>query len=293
MKEFQWNKKGLIYQVSNSNSFLLTHASNPLALHLNDDVYRIFYSGRDADNRSSVSYLDYDLLKEEIVYDHRIPIISPKINTFYSHGITIGNYWYENNEIFVGFMGWQQKEGCHWRGDIGKFNLNTGKITLLMGTSEEDPISLSYPHISYENGIYRMWYGSTISWDSPNGEMIHIIKEATTTNMKTWDHKGCIIPYEIGVAQAFSKPCVLKNKDGYRMWYSYRDGIGTPYRIGYAYSKTGNNWKVKKSNLNVSVNGWDSDMVCYPYVFEHKAETYMLYNGNRYGLEGFGLAKGV
>ena len=292
MKEPQWNKIGLIYQVNNDNNNLLTHASNPLAMHLNDDVYRIFYSGRDSDNRSSVSYVDYNLVTQKIVYDHKVPIISPESGTFYSHGITIGNYWHEDGEVFIGFMGWQQKEGCHWRGDIGKFNLKTKRASILMDTSHEDPISLSYPHVMFDDGVYRMWYGSTISWTSSNGEMVHVIKEAVSNDMGSWDYKSCVIPYEIGTAQAFSKPSVIKNQEGYRMWYSYRDGAGTPYRIGYAYSRCGNKWTTGQSNLDISVNGWDNDMVCYPYVFEHKSQVYMLYNGNRYGLDGFGLAKG-
>ena len=42
--------------------------------------------------------------------------------------------------------------------------------------------------------------------------------------------------------------------------------------------------------LDVSPSGWDSEMVCYPHVFDHKGKRYMLYNGNGYGRTGFGLA---
>jgi hypothetical protein len=31
-------------------------------------------------------------------------------------------------------------------------------------------------------------------------------------------------------------------------------------------------------------------MVEYPFVFEHKSETYMLYAGNGFGKAGFGIA---
>ena len=101
---------------------------------------------------------------------------------------------------------------------------------------------------------------------------------------------GTCIPYEIGKAQAFSKPCVIKNDIGYQMWFSYRGGNGIPYRIGYAFSEDGYSWNMQQSNLTVSNTGWDSEMVCYPFVFVHKKKLYMLYNGNRYGLQGFGLA---
>ena len=42
--------------------------------------------------------------------------------------------------------------------------------------------------------------------------------------------------------------------------------------------------------INVSESGWDSEMIQYPYVFNHKANKYMVYNGNGYGENGAGLA---
>ena len=288
MKENIWKKKGMIYGVNNDNPKLLTHGSNPLATHLEGDTYRIFYSGRDCENRSSVSYVDYDLEKQKVVNDYKKTIAEPQDNTFYSHGITIGNSWKEGDDTCIGFMGWQQKEGHHWRGDIGRINLSDGKISMLLGVNEEDKVSLSYPHVMFDEGIYKMWYGST--WTSENGEMIHTIKYATSNNCKQWRCHGTVVPYELGVAQAFSKPCVYKSDKGYQMWFSYRGGNGIPYRIGYAFSDNGKDWKMSQSNLTVSEKGWDSDMVCYPHVFKHKNNLFMLYNGNRYGINGFGLA---
>jgi hypothetical protein len=75
------------------------------------------------------------------------------------------------------------------------------------------------------------------------------------------------------------------------MWFSYRSGNGTAYRIGYAHSADGKIWdRKKKSSIDVSKSGWDSKMTCYPFVFDHKDKLYMLYNGNDYGKNGFGLA---
>jgi len=44
------------------------------------------------------------------------------------------------------------------------------------------------------------------------------------------------------------------------------------------------------SGIDVSPRGWDSEMICYRYVFEHGSHRDMLYNGNGYGKTGFGLA---
>ena len=155
MNDYDWKKQGMIYEVSNKNNYLLTHASNPLAMFLEDDVYRIFYSGRDSNNRSSVSYIDYDIVKRKITSDYKKPIIkfgSPE--SFYSHGITLGNFWKQNNETYIGFMGWQHREGKHWRGDIGKFNVATFDVSLVMGINQVDKVSLSYPHVIKEKEKY-------------------------------------------------------------------------------------------------------------------------------------------
>jgi hypothetical protein len=54
----------------------------------------------------------------------------------------------------------------------------------------------------------------------------------------------------------------------------------------------GDNWvrKDDESGIDVSAEGWDSQMICYPFVMDHKGERYMLYNGNGYGRTGFGVA---
>jgi hypothetical protein len=76
------------------------------------------------------------------------------------------------------------------------------------------------------------------------------------------------------------------------MWFSYRSGTGQSYRIGHAIRSVEGQWELALNSfaMDVSSEGWDSDMVEYPFVFEHKGKIYMLYNGNGYGKTGFGLA---
>ena len=42
--------------------------------------------------------------------------------------------------------------------------------------------------------------------------------------------------------------------------------------------------------LTAGEDGWESEMVEYPCVFEWNRRRYMLYNGNDYGRTGVGLA---
>src|SRR5690606_25511582 len=94
-------------------------------------------------------------------------------------------------------------------------------------------------------------------------------------------------------------PTVIKIQDTFHMYFCYRyatDFRNNPsrgYRLGYAYSHDGRNWQRadEEKGIDVSVSGWDSEMMCYPHLFNMQDQIFMLYNGNSFGKEGFGLAK--
>jgi hypothetical protein len=298
-----WRKLGRLFNPDSDlrHPKLATHAANPLPILINDNTYRVYFSGRDHENRSSVGAVDIDIFKQEIVQNHYEPFfIHGAEKSFYSEGISIGCTCFVGDKTLMYFMGWKNCDGQHWFGELGAFEVESDlSLTLLqedpiLALSAKDPISLSYPWVCrMADGSFRMWYGSTISWDAGNGEMLHVIKSATSINGINWLSLDEAIPHKIGQAQAFSRPTVLINEDeSYDMWFSYRSGNGEAYRIGRATSNNAMHWNLnlKNSGINVSQSGWDSEMIEYPFVFKHKSETFMLYNGNGYGKSGFGLA---
>ncbi len=297
----RWEKLGQIYYPEYIHPKLASHAANPLAILLEGDVYRIFYSGRDTQNRSSVGFVDVDIIKYEVTYVHHEPAFEHGSETsFYSHGVSIGNCYATDKYRYILFMGWKCPSIGHWRGSIGRliletdYSLRIDSSDPLISLGGTDQISLSYPWvIQKENGSYQMWYGSTVSWDAGNGEMLHVINHASSHDGHCWERKGLAVPYVLGIAQAFSRPSVVRNRDeGYSMWFSYRGKPGDTYRIGYACSQNNINWELRlnEAGIDVSSTGWDSEMIEYPFVFDHKGQRFMLYNGNGYGKTGFGLA---
>jgi len=82
------------------------------------------------------------------------------------------------------------------------------------------------------------------------------------------------------------------------MWYAhrgsrdYRTNPEYSYRIGYAESSNGMDWKRMDElvGIGVSDSGWDSKMIEYPCVYDYAGKRYMLYNGNGFGVTGIGLA---
>ncbi len=52
----EWEKLGNIFNPKiGFHPKLYTHASNPLPLHLNNNIYRIYYNGRDKQNLSLIN----------------------------------------------------------------------------------------------------------------------------------------------------------------------------------------------------------------------------------------------
>jgi hypothetical protein len=91
---------------------------------------------------------------------------------------------------------------------------------------------------------------------------------------------------------------VIKENGVYRMWYCFRGSLryrtdkAQSYRMGYAESTDGIHWHRMDDLVGIdrSDEGWDSLMIEYPFVYEHRGVKYMLYNGNGFGETGIGYA---
>ena len=296
----RWTKLGRLFDAPDVHPQLRSHAANPLAVPLAGAQYRVFYSGRDVQNRSSVGYVDIDMDRLALVGVCERPSFAfGPDGSFYSHGVSIGNCYECEGRRYMLFMGWQVPAGGHWRGDIGRLavgedlSLSLADDGPLLGPAPADPVSLSYPWVEREGSGFRMWYGSTITWNAGNGEMLHVINQARSTDGHHWQREGLAVPFALGAAQAFSRPSVVIDGRGqHDMWFSYRSGSGVAYRIGRASSSDGIAWRLRLDapGIDVSASGWDSEMIEYPFIFRHAGRHYMLYNGNGHGRTGFGVA---
>lgn len=304
-----WFKLGPLFVPQNEFDWMYSHASCPFVEVLPDGKWLVYFSSRNKINCSHVSALIIDPHKDfKVIRIASFPLISPgNIGLFDDSGCSMGYLLKVNGKRFLYYLGWNLKVTVPWLNSIGLAfeseyesdnydfpNFVKYGNAPIIDRSNEDPYSISYPCLILDNGIYKMWYGSNLSWGETEREMNHVIKYAESSDAIHWHRFGKIILNHMHPNEfAISKPCVINDNLYYKMWYSYRgNGLISTYRIGYAESKDGINWirKDGEVGIDVSASGWDSEMICYPFVFDYEGNRYMLYNGNGYGKTGFGLA---
>jgi predicted GH43/DUF377 family glycosyl hydrolase len=193
-------------------------------------------------------------------------------------------------------MGWHLTVTVPWQNSLG-LAISDGAAHPftrysqfpIVELNDIDPYTISYPWVAVENGKFRMWYGSNIAWGAHKEDMRHLIKYAESDDGIHWRRDNTVVIDFSGPDEyAICKPCIKKDGELYRMWFCAR---GKAYRIYYAESDDGIEWRrTAEPAIDVSESGWDSEMVEYPFVFDHKGDRYMLYAGNTFGRSGFGLA---
>lgn len=302
-----WKKKGLVHTC---NIYGTGYAQDAFIDILNDKVWRIYYSTRTKDVVSYPYYIDVEagnLLNK--LYISETPLLTPgRPGTFDDCGITPTSIVkIDEHRKYLYYCGWNRKVTVSYSLSIGCAEIIDDKICRkisegpIMERSIYNPIAVSAPMVVKDNGIFRMWYISFLSWDKFNNkrEPIYVVKHAVSDNGLDWkcDSNICIDAEYYG--EAIGRPWVIIDDGIYKMWFStrgiedYRTKDGNHYMIGYAESKDGLKWKRRpdKFSFTTSDSGWDSEMLEYASVTKVANKYYMLYNGNAFGKTGFGYAE--
>lgn len=301
----KWNKLGLIFCANGQSDLMMTGGRTPVPLHLGGDTFRVYFASYDTTGRGRIFSLEFDI-SNPTQTKHLVtnPIIDlGLIGQFDDNGVIPSDLLVVGEDIYLYTIGFSIKNriifdaasGLAISRDGGKsFDKLPGPV---IDRGVDDPCFAASPSVMRDGELWRMWYVSCDRWEPLADGYKHFynIKHRTSRDGIYWDPKATVcIDYANEHEYAISRPSVIKEADGsYRMWYSYRaQREVASYRIGYAESGDGNSWvrMDQRAGIDVSSSGWDSEMICYPYVFEHQGKKYMFYNGNKYGASGFGLA---
>jgi hypothetical protein len=295
----KWRKLGKLFQPPGDLDWARSHAANPTPELIEGDIFRIYFSSRDTNNRSSIGYVVVDLSSDPRVLEvPDAPVLRPgDLGMFDDCGASVACVLRIGDARYLYYMGWNLAVTVPWKNALGlavseSMDAPFRRVSRfpIVPLDEIDPYTISYPWVMRDNNRYRMWYGSNLRWGPDKKDMLHVIKYAESSDAVCWEkHDQIAIDSASPDENAICRPCVVRDTDCYRMWFCSR---GDKYRIQHAISENGSNWTRlgRDEGIDVSPDGWDSDMIEYPCVFDHKGRRFMLYAGNDFGKTGFGLA---
>jgi len=313
----RWQKLGQIleFETSPFAKRYASHAQSPQALVLEDRV-RVYFSTRSIDEPgkflSHVQYVDYDFdFKNVLGYSEHEVIPLGKLGCFDEHGIfplspmTVGDkvYGYTNGISRRVSVAVETGVGLAVSTDQGKTYKKFGDGPLLSATTYE-PFLVGDPFVRKFGDTFHMFYLFGKKWSEANdahaSERVYKIGHAVSDDGIDWRKMGeSIIADKIDENECQALPTVIKIGTRYHMYFCYRHMAGfrtekgKGYQIGYAYSDDLVHWMRddEQAGIALSDKGWDSDMMCYPNIFACNNNVYLLYNGNNFGRDGFGIAK--
>lgn len=290
-----------MFSPEGQQEWVTTHAMLPIADRIEDDLYRIYFSGRDRLNRSLIGYVEVDIRDpQRILKLSREPVLGlGRLGAFDDNGVS--PTWLVNHggEKYLYYFGWNkgsmvraaEVSGLAISKDGGQTFERHSRAPVIDRTDAEPYLILVISCILLEGNTWRMWYDSADEWLSPELPRYNI-KYAESTDGIDWIRKGIVsVDYKSPDESRVSRASVVKEDGIYKMWHCYAMGSGG-YRMGYAESGDGVHFERMddKVGIDISDAGWDSEMVCYPHVFIHEGQKFMLYCGNGYGRTGFGCA---
>lgn len=311
----QLEKLGQIFDIvsDGNDDWIVEQAQNPCALVLEDSV-RIFFNTRSkkddfGNSKSQIAYVDFekDNWSKKIHVSDKPVLELGSIGSFDEYGTMIGGIGIFKNLIHMYYVGWTRKLSVPYNWEIGlaigdgdEFK-KIGRGPVISSTVKEPFLHAGCTSIFAHEGKYIMFYTSGIDWvKSENGKMesFYQIMIALSDDGIEWKRNGIPIISSIYNNEAQASPTVIFYNGFWHMLFSYRHSTNfrnaeRGYRIGYARSKNLLDWdRINESEpIEPSKTGWDSEMVCYPSFFEMNNQIFLLYCGNDFGKNGFGLAK--
>lgn len=290
----KWRQLGRVFQTQH-------YAQTPTPWVMEDRV-RVYFAERDDKNKSFIRYVDLDIndptkmlgAPSGRVLENGLP------GTFDHFGQMPSAIMGAGQNLNLYYSGWSALENGSYHNASGVAVSRDGGLSFvravdgpILDRTPDEPYLAVTP--SFCTGL--CYYVSGKRWEIIEGryEPIYTIHAARSADGLYYERLGEVIP-QYHEHECFSRPWVMKINDGWHMWYSYRSAIdyrdgANAYRIGYSVSRDGLHWKRYDGlAIQAPAGAWEATMQAYPAVFHAKGKLWMLYNGNSFGKEGFGLA---
>jgi predicted GH43/DUF377 family glycosyl hydrolase len=304
-----WKKLDFRFVPSGEKKWSQTHATVPTPFHINGDLYRVYYSTRDDSSRNRVGFVELEISSEiKFIRESKDPVIElGELGYFDCDGVYATSLVNTGSELRFYYAGWNAGLRGVFYSSIGVAISVDGGETFeryspspILSRDVVDPWAVMAPFVLRINDSnWKMWYASGIKlYYDHNGKLksFYDIKTALSKDGFIWNKTGKTSIDLGGEDSNIARACVMVEDGNYKVWYPYIRQSVQQYRVGYGESSDGLNFRrMDESPMamlqpSTEPTSWDSKAVTYPFIFKHKGKYYMLYNGNEFGKDGFGIA---
>ncbi|MCB9188187.1 MAG: hypothetical protein H6599_02785 [Flavobacteriales bacterium] len=312
-----WKKLGNVFNPLEveTQPWMEEYAQLPFPYVLDDNTVRVYFAtrpkrGADLQYVSRSGFVDldrFDLTKVKRIGENPLFDLGGP-GTFDEFGSMTSCFVPVGDKIYGYYTGWSRLYTVPYTMAVGLAISEDGGTTFkkisegpILGQTHKEPYLLSGPKIVRVEDTWHMWYLIGTKWLQHEGkyEPVYKFAHATSKDGINWDRDGIpVIPskYEDECQVSFS---IFRYKDkwnavfAYRQPLDFRGGADGAYRLGYAWSDDLEEWHREddKMKIDVSDEGWDSEMMAYPQVSEIDGKIYIFYCGNEFGRNGFGIAE--
>jgi hypothetical protein len=315
----KWIKRGHVFDPANYSlpGGCSEFAQSPQTLVF-DDFVRVYFSTRKKEEHSGkflsfIAFADFDKdfkAVRNISADTVIKLGGP--GCFDEHGIFPINILKHNNRITAYTCGWSRRVSVSVETSTGLAYSDNGGVSFqkvgtgpVLTSSLKEPFLVGDSFVQVYNNTYHMWYIFGQRWLTPTETeppaRVYKIAHAVSSDGIHWikEEGKQIIADVLNADECQALPTVTKIGNRYHMYFCFREATDfrnnhdRGYRLGYAWSDDLINWTRddELGGMYKSDTGWDSEMMCYPHIFQINGKVYLLYNGNEFGKRGFGIAE--
>jgi hypothetical protein len=306
----KWSKKGKICDAFNFDlPWFKKNTMVPLPYLMSPDRLRIFVTMCDEHMVGRIGYVDVNPQNPSQIIGHsKKPLIDiGSDGTFDDNGVVTASLLKEGNALYMYYSSYQSTvkvpyliyTGVAVSHDNGETFTKISKQVPMLDRVDGEVSTRCVPYVLKEGNTYRMWYtadsGSGWITDATGKKKpLYDLKYLSSTSPVDWPRQQGEVALsfkdsdEHGIAK-----CTVWKQDGiYKIIYSIRS-LSQQYRLGYGESKDGLHFVRKDSEvgIDVSPDGWDSEMIAFAERCIVGNKTYLFYCGNGYGYEGIGYAE--
>lgn len=296
----KWRNLGLAFSPAGRVDWAAHSALQPTPLILEDRI-RVYAGFRDAFGVSRVGYVDLDRRDPlRVLGWSRRPVLDIGApGCFDENGVVPCAVVRHGDALRLYYAGYQLGVkvrfmvfgGLALSRDGGESFQRRGGVPLTDRTDDARCFRVIHS-LAFDDGVWRTWCGAGSTFrnsgdgrslpeynvrymESPDGVAFPSLSETAL------DVQG--VEYRVG------RPYVARCDDGWIMHYGYSTA-DAPYRLGFAVSPDGRRWTRRDDAMELPSADWDAGMSAYPATVTVEGRTWLFYNGDDYGREGFGVA---